>query len=148
MSWKGCKIYDNIGNFLALGEIFLVCMCTCACTAFFTSLFPGKSSHNHDLQLSLFLSCWLLPVPWWVLPSDSAYLKHWYLQISVWNFKMYWFIHQLEGTISSAALLRPHIFSVWRRLYGLGMSGAEILISCDNNTRKLSRFLCIMGIIK
>lgn len=43
----------------------------------------------------------------------------------------------------------PHLSSVWRRLYGLyglGVSEPEVLIYCDNKTRKLSRFLCIMGI--
>lgn len=62
------------------------------------------------------------------------------LQMSAWNFKMYRFLLELEGTISSATLLSPHLF-VWSRF-----SGQEILMYCDNKTRKLSRFLYIMGI--
>lgn len=85
----------------------------------------------------------ILLVSWWHLNSGCTLNT---LQVSVWNFKTYRFLLQLEGAISSASLLPPHLFPVWQRPYGLDMSGPEILIYCDNKSRKLSRFLYIIGI--
>lgn len=62
------------------------------------------------------------------------------------KFSNIWISSSAGRSYFLCSLLPPHLFSIWRRLYGIGVSEPEILIYCDNKTRKLRRFLCIMGI--
>lgn len=101
LSWKDCKIYGSIDNFLALGEI-LSCVYVhlhMHCI-FFSSLFPGKSGHKSWSANVIAFACVMVMFGFRFGTLNTCWM-------SVWNFKKYRFLLQLEGTISSASFLPP-----------------------------------------